>query len=184
MVEPDQDVIRRAQENDIAAFEEIYRHYAGMVYRLALRMTGRVEEAEEVTQDVFVSVHRHLGNFAGNSSLKTWIYRIAVNCSLNAIRKAKRKQSEVAWEEGFDPQDTRQDVREGIEKEAKESEINELLGQLNADQKACLLLRAQEGLSYEEIARALNVNVNTVRTRLKRARETLITKYRKTRSGS
>jgi RNA polymerase sigma-70 factor, ECF subfamily len=183
MGEPDLQVIRRAQENDITAFGEIYRHYAGMVYRLALRMTGRVEEAEEVTQDVFLSVHRHLRNFAGNASLKTWIYRIAVNCSLNAIRKAKRKQTEVAWEEGFDPQDTRHGVHEAVEKEAREHKINELMDELNADQKACLLLRAQEGLSYEEIARALNVNVNTVRTRLKRARETLIARYRNKRSG-
>jgi RNA polymerase sigma-70 factor (ECF subfamily) len=183
MTEPDPSVIRRAQESDIAAFEKIYRNYAGMVYRLALRMTGRVEDAEEVTQDVFLSVHRHLRNFAGNSSLKTWVYRIAVNSSLNALKKAGRKRPEVALEEGFDHQDARHDVQEAIEKEAKEHQINELLEHLNADQKACLLLRAQEGLSYEEIARTLNVNVNTVRTRLKRAREILVTRYRRTRGG-
>lgn len=184
MTELDSDVIRRAQARDIAAFEEIYRYYAGMVYRLALRMTGRVEEAEEVTQDVFVSVHRHLGNFTGNASLKTWIYRIAVNCSLNAIKRAKRKQPEVGWDEGFDPEDTRHGVREAVEKEAKEEEIAGLLENVNDDQRACLLLRAQEGLSYEEISRALNINVNTVRTRLKRARETLVKIRREKRGGS
>jgi len=167
------DVIRRAQENDIAAFEEIYRHYAGMVYRVALRMTRRVEDAEEVTQEVFVAVHRHLKTFAGNAQLKTWIYRIAVNCSLNALKKRKR-DPEVSWDEGFDPEDPRQGVREAVEKEDREAKINSLLGNLNTDQKMCLVLRAQEGLSYDEIARALNININTVRSRLKRARETLM----------
>jgi RNA polymerase sigma-70 factor (ECF subfamily) len=90
----------------------------------------------------------------------------------------------VAWEDGFDPQDARHAVHETVERQAKEHEIEKLLGCLNADQKACLLLRAQEGLSYEEISRALNVNMNTVRTRLKRARETLVVQYRKIRSGT
>jgi RNA polymerase sigma-70 factor (ECF subfamily) len=167
------DVIRRAQENDGTAFEEIYRCYAGMVYRVALRMTRRVEEAEEVTQEVFVAVHRHLKTFAGNAELKTWIYRIAVNCSLNALKKNKRNP-EVSWDEGFDPQDPRQGVAEAVEKEAREAKVASLLGALNTDQKMCLVLRAQEGLSYDEIARALNININTVRSRLKRARETLM----------
>lgn len=173
MSEPGVDVIRRAQENDIAAFEEIYRHYAGMVYRVALRMTRCVEDAEEVTQEVFVAVHRHLKTFAGNAALKTWIYRIAVNCSLNALKKAKRNP-EVAWEEGFDPEDPRQDVPEAVAQEDREAKVASLLEGLNADQKMCLVLRAQEGLSYEEIARALHVNINTVRSRLKRAREALM----------
>ena len=167
------DVIRRAQENDIPAFEEIYRHYAGMVYRVALRMVCRVEDAEEVTQEVFVAVHRHLKTFAGNAQLKTWIYRIAVNCSLNALKKRKRNP-EVSWDEGFDPEDPRQGVREAVEKEEGEAKISSLLEGLNADQKMCLVLRAQEGLSYDEIARALNININTVRSRLKRAREALM----------
>ena len=174
------DVIRRAQDNDIAAFEEIYRHYAGMVYRVALRMTGCVEDAEEVTQEVFVAVHRHLPTFAGNAQLKTWIYRIAVNCSLNAIKKKKRKP-EVAWEEGFDPEDPRQGVREAVEKESQAAKIASLLEDLNADQKMCLVLRAQEGLSYDEIARALKININTVRSRLKRARETLLAQEKEKR---
>jgi RNA polymerase sigma-70 factor (ECF subfamily) len=144
-----------------------------MVYRVALRMTRRVEEAEEVTQEVFVAVHRHLNTFEGNAELKTWIYRIAVNCSLNALKKNKRSP-EVPWDEGFDPQDPRQGVAEAVEKEAQEAKVTLLLGALNADQKMCLVLRAQEGLSYDEIARALNININTVRSRLKRARETLM----------
>ncbi len=173
MPEPGPDMIRRAQDNDMAAFEEIYRCYAGMVYRVALRMTRRVEDAEEVTQEVFVAVHRHLKTFAGNAQLKTWIYRITVNCSLNVLRKNKRSP-EVAWDEGFDPEDPRQSVGEAVEKEAQKFKVASLLENLNTDQKMCLVLRAQEGLSYEQIAQALQININTVRSRLKRAREILM----------
>jgi RNA polymerase sigma-70 factor (ECF subfamily) len=182
MAELDVDVIRRAQDHDIAAFEEIYRAYAGMVYRVALRMTRRVEEAEEVTQEVFVAVHRHLKTFAGNAELKTWIYRIAVNCSLNALKKDKRNP-EVSWDEGFDPEDPRQGVREAVEKEDQAVKVASLLEDLSADQKMCLVLRAQEGLSYDEIARALNININTVRSRLKRAREALLALGKEKRGG-
>ncbi|MBF0619175.1 MAG: RNA polymerase sigma factor [Candidatus Omnitrophica bacterium] len=162
-------------------FAEIYHQYSGMVYRVALRMTGRVEEAEEVTQDVFLSVHRHLGAFSGKSTIKTWVYRIAVNCSLNAIKKAGRKRPEVRMEEGFDAPDSRQDVHEAVEKEAAEEKIQALLNEVSEDERACLLLRAQEGLSYEDIARSLGVNINTVKTRIRRARETMIAAYQNKR---
>ena len=182
MPELEDDLIRRAQKNDIAAFEEIYRHYAGMVYRVALRMTRRVEEAEEVTQEVFVAVHRHLKSFAGHAQLKTWIYRIAVNSSLNALKKGKRRL-EVAWEDGFDPEDKCNNTSHVLDQDAMRAKIEGLLDMLNTDQKVCLVLRAQEGLSYEQIAKALNININTVRSRLKRARETLMALGQEQRGG-
>ncbi len=178
----DLDLAGRARDGDRDAFEEIYRQYAGMVYRVALRMIGKVEDAEEVTQHVFLSVHRHLRTFAGKSSLKTWIYRITINSSLNVL-KARKKHMEVAWEEGFDPEDKRHGLREAVEKEASQHKINVLLAHLNPDQRACILLRAQEGLSYEEISRSLGINVNTVRSRLKRARETLLVARKENRGA-
>ena len=182
MTDVGQDVIRRAQEQDNSAFEEIYRHYSGMVYRLALRMTANAQEAEEVTQDVFVSVHRHLGAFAGQASLKTWIYRITVNCSLNAIKRKGRKRQELAWEEGFDPADPRNDTLEAAEQEEAHEKMEKLLDQINPEQKACLLLRAQGDMSYEEIAKALKINLNTVRSRLKRGRQALLEIYQQRRN--
>jgi RNA polymerase sigma-70 factor (ECF subfamily) len=155
------------------AFEDIYRCHSGMVYRLALRMVSRVEDAEEITQQVFLAVHRSFKSFEGKSSLKTWIYRIAVNCSLNLLRKRK-VGFEVPWGEDFDPADTRSDLEEKINAEEGRSKIEALLDVLNEDQRVCILLRAQEGLSYEEIASVLRININTVRSRLNRARMILI----------
>ncbi len=174
------DVIGRASAGDIAAFEEIYRYHAGMVYRVALRMMARVEDAEEVTQQVFISVHKHLKSFNGKSSLKTWLYRITVNCSLNTL-KARKRHVEVAWVEGFDPEDTHDNVRETLTRGEIHQQITDLLEEITPDQRACILLRTQEGLSYEEIALTLGINVNTVRSRLKRAREALLTA--RTRKG-
>jgi RNA polymerase sigma-70 factor, ECF subfamily len=171
----DDEMIGRAREGDMAAFEAIYRYYAGMVYRVALKMVMRSQDAEEVVQLVFLAVHRGLAGFGGDAALRTWIYRITINCSLNVLKKRKTFR-EVAWEEGFDPEDPRQDARAAVENEALQSKATALLAELNPDQKACLLLRAQEGLSYDEIARTLNININTVRTRIKRAREVLLRK--------
>ncbi len=155
------------------SFEDIYRGHSGMVYRLALRMLSRVEDAEEVTQQVFLAVHRSLKTFEGKASLKTWIYRIAVNCSLNLLKKRKNR-FEVPWMEGFDPADTKSVTEQKIAAEEGQSKVADLLECLNEDQKVCILLRAQEGLTYEEIADVLHINVNTVRSRLSRARMTLI----------
>ena len=174
MLEAEQDILEQARAGDTGAFEKIYRAYSGMVYGLALRMTGREEDAEEVTQDVFVAAHRNLGGFIGTASLKTWFYRITVNTALNAIKRNKRRRSEFRMEEGVEFEDVRNDVSESVERESQEAEAAEMLARLNPDQKACLLLRAKEGLSYEEIAGVLKVNINTVRTRLKRAREALL----------
>lgn len=172
----DQDLVMRAREGDMVAFEAIYRAHSPMVYRVALRMITRAEDAEEVTQQVFLSVHRHLRDFEGASSLKTWIYRITVNCSLNALKRGKRPQ-EVAWAEDLDPQDPGDGAREVVDKALRDRKIAGLLDQLDPDQKMCLILRAQEGLSYAEIAASLNVPLNTVRTRIKRGREHLLELY-------
>jgi RNA polymerase sigma-70 factor (ECF subfamily) len=171
----EREIIDKACAGDMDAFEAIYREHSGMVYGVALRMTGNTEDAEEVAQDVFVAAHRSLRNFKGESSLKTWLYRIAVNMSLNVIRRRRGVRAyELPMQDGIDFEDPRRDVALKIEAEANERKIGEMLGLLNPDQRACLVLRACEGLSYEDIARTLGVNINTVRTRLKRARETLI----------
>ncbi|MBF0569236.1 MAG: RNA polymerase sigma factor [Candidatus Omnitrophica bacterium] len=168
------DAITRAVQGDIAAFEEIYRAHSRMVYAVALRMLGQAEDAEEVVQDVFIAVHRALQGFDGRSSLKTWIYRITVNMSLNALRRLKGRRREMALPEGMEFEDSRQMVQESVEREHLEDKARTLLQGLPADQRACLVLRVQEGLSYEEISRTLGININTVRSRLKRAREAAV----------
>jgi RNA polymerase sigma-70 factor, ECF subfamily len=173
------DIIEKAQAGDMDAFEQIYRAASGFVYSVALRVTNRRQEAQEVTQDVFIKIYHSLENFEFRSSFKTWAYRITVNTALNACKKISREErGRQDLDSVIDTQIASVDTKKEIlDKEAAgqaRAELDVLLRSLNPDQRACIVLREIEGLSYEEIAASLKVNINTVRTRLKRARETLM----------
>jgi RNA polymerase sigma-70 factor, ECF subfamily len=174
-----QDIIERAQAGDMEAFEDIYKAASGYVYTIAMKITRLPEDAQEVTQDVFLQVHRHLKGFKNQSSFKTWLYRVATNTALNRYQRMKReRQREINMDETiFENMATHEKPAED------ESQMNDraaqMLSCLNTDQKTCLMMRTLEGLSYQEIAETLNININTVRSRLKRARQTLICRFGK-----
>jgi RNA polymerase sigma factor (sigma-70 family) len=94
-VTPDLELARRCREGDAAAFETLYRTHAGRLFGLLTRMTGSAQDAEDLLQDVFVQAHRKLASFRGESSLGTWLYRMAVNQCLDSLRG---KQSRMARE--------------------------------------------------------------------------------------
>ncbi|MDR4504501.1 MAG: RNA polymerase sigma factor [Candidatus Scalindua sp.] len=168
--------ITMASEGDIDSFETIYNEYSGLVHNVAFRIVRNSDEAQEVTQEVFLAVYRKLKTFKFQSSFKTWIYRIAVNFALNYAKKELRNQGSTVEFNNNTPLNKAIDsIDETIEKEQHEKKISTLLEALNPDQRACIVLRSLEGLSYQEIADSLNINVNTVRSRLKRAREKLVT---------
>ena len=132
-----------------------------------------------MTQDVFIKIYRNLDSFEFRSSFKTWAYRITVNTALNACKKiSKQEHGRQDLDSVIDTQIASVDTKKAIlDREAAsqaKAELSVLLRALNPDQRACIVLREIEGLSYEEIAGALKVNINTVRTRLKRAREALV----------
>lgn len=166
-------IIDKAANGDRAAFEEIYHACAGYVFNTALRMTQSRESAQDVSQDVFVTLHAHLKDFRYQARLTTWIYRITVNKAINymkAERKMKRADVDVA--------DVQVPCENSVYTKAENDErsriVDKLLGMLTPDQRACLVLRNIEGLSYADIAQALRTNINVVRSRLKRAREKLL----------
>jgi RNA polymerase sigma-70 factor (ECF subfamily) len=168
-------IIIEATEGNTEAFEGIYKAYSGFVYNVAYRVVNNIDEAQEVTQEVFLTVYRKLKSFKFKSSLKTWVYRIAVNTAIDYSRKRSRDQDHIVqYEENNNLNKTTDPVSEKIEKEQQEKTISTLLEALNPDQRVCIVLRSIEGLSYQEIAETLNININTVRTRIKRAREKLI----------
>ena len=170
------DTIVKASEGDIDAFEIIYKDISGFIYNVAFRITGNKQDAEEVTQEVFLIIYHKLKNFRFQSSLKTWAYRITVNCAINHSKKMFRETDRIK-EYGETLSRLGEDINNsgpGDNSNYKEELINSLLGVLNPEQKTCIILRDIEGLSYKEIAESLQVNINTVRTRLKRARERLL----------
>jgi len=175
MREIPRDILVQASEGSMSAFEEIYRATSDYVYTVATKITGNSADAEEVTQDVFVKVHRKLGQFRFRSSFTTWLYRIAVNSAISASRKsAKRRARETEYDDAV-AVESGSAARGGAgEKEDSELRLQTMLAALNPDQRACIVLRGMEGMSYRAIADMLGININTVRSRLKRAREILV----------
>ncbi len=168
----ERDLIARAQGRDKAAFEQLYRRYSPMVYSVALRITQNTHDAEEVTQDVFVRVNRFLGSFQFRSTFKTWLYRIAVNAALNRAQASGKERSRVIVDTEVIEETAAADAQPG------DSEgVRRLLEALSPPLRAALVMREIEGLSYREIAVAQGIPLNTVRSRLKRARAGLIERF-------
>jgi len=169
------DIVSRAARGDIGAFEDIYRKASGFVYNVAFRVTSNDADADEVTQDVFIKIHRNLARFRFLSSFKTWIYRVTVNAAINY---RKREEKHINRRANYDLAIQTARVEESARSEAgkadEKEKVSAILSILNPDQRACLVLREIEGLDYREIASALKININTVRSRLKRARQKLM----------
>ncbi|MBU3912092.1 MAG: RNA polymerase sigma factor [Candidatus Omnitrophica bacterium] len=169
------DLLTQASKGDMQAFEEIYRLASGFVYSVALRITANADEAKEVTQDVFIKVYKKLWRFRFQSSFKTWVYRVTTNTALNTLKKISKEIGRRAdYDVALKVKDDRAATTQAVERDDNKRLLSSLLGMLNPDQRACIILREIEGLDYREISKALGVNINTVRSRLKRAREALI----------
>lgn len=173
MQEITEDILRKASLGDRDCFKVIYNSAGGFVYNVAWRVVGSKEDAEEVVQEVFLTVHRKLREFRFQSSFKTWVYRIAINHAINHAKKRDRNPT-VEYDEATNAVSVHPRAGEQMEQEAKEKLVHKLLNSLNPEQRACIVLRNLEGLSYDEIASSLGININTVRSRLKRAREALM----------
>jgi RNA polymerase sigma-70 factor (ECF subfamily) len=174
------DILERASSGDMAAFESIYKVSSAFVYNVALRIVRNSADAEEVTQDVFMNVYHNLNNFQRRSSFKTWVYRITVNTAINRYRKSQREVKGRVNEEGLIESlpDCHSTVDSIVQNE-NQSRINALLDLLRPEQRMCFVLREIDSLSYEEISEVLMIPLNTVRSRLKRAREALLEEARK-----
>ncbi len=169
------DVINLARQGDRSCFEQMIRFYGDFVFNVSFRILGNKEDAKDVSQEVFLILHRYLRGFQGRSTLKTWLYRVAVNQSLNYIKKQKKQLMKC---EEYDEQKHAQakDIKIDFLKQEDciENRVNFLLSKLSDEQRVCMVLRSVDGLSYQQIAEVLGVNVNVVRSRLKRGREKLL----------
>jgi len=164
-----------------AAYETLLERFQSPVYNLVQRLIDDPSEAGDVVQDVFLKVFRNVGSFRGQSSLKTWIYRIAVNEAHNRRRWfCRHRRAEVGLEmegDGRDYLDQLSDASRSpydlaLNEEFK-SAIETALGELNPVFRSAVVLRDLEDLSYEEIADVLDVSLGTVKSRILRGRESL-----------
>ena len=158
-------VVTACQQGDRAAQRQLYDACQQNVFRLAVRMVG-LQDAADVTQQVFLQAFRSIGKFNGRSLFETWLYRLAVNESLQHLRRNRRgKHQTLDWE----PMD---ESHQGDDAERKEV-LDQALARIDPELRSIFLLREVEGLSYHDIAEALQIPEGTVGSRLNRARREL-----------
>lgn len=178
--EVDLELVRRVQSGEKSAFNLLVIKYQGRIAKLISRYVYDAGEVEDVTQEAFIKAYRGLANFRGDSAFYTWMYRIAINTAKNYLVAASRKTPDI----GVDAQDAEQFegaslLRENATPEslALTEEIKmrvfETIEKLPAELKTAITLRELEGLSYEEIAEAMECPIGTVRSRIFRAREAI-----------
>ena len=164
---------------DDAACERLVADHQRMVYQLGRNLLGDPQEALDLCQEVFLRVFQMLHQFRGQSTLRTWIYRIALNQASNRLRwwRRRHKSQQVSLEDA--PQGDLPEQRHSsmpdrvLQQREVAGRVWRALDGLPFDQRAVIVLREIDGLSYEEIAASLGVAVGTVKSRLARAREEL-----------
>src|SRR5438552_8716250 len=165
----DRELVEQFARGDSHAFDAIVQRYEQRVYAIALRMTGNIEDARDAMQDVFISALRALRSFRGDAQLSTWIHRVAVNASLDVLRKRKRHVAQPLEEAGERPSE---DIgpEDAAARAARAVEVQRALQAVSEEHRAVLVLHDLQDLDYAETAAALDIPVGTVKSRLHRAR--------------
>ena len=165
-------------------FDELVLEHKDKVFNLCYRFMGDHGEADDCAQETFVKVYRSLKDFRRESSIATWIYRIAVNTCKNRLSSAQYRRSKymVRLDEPKDTKDGKQPVEIGggslspsaeLDRKEKGETIQKAINSLPDDQKSVIVLRDIEGLSYEEVSEVMGYNLGTVKSKLARARQGL-----------
>ena len=176
----DQQLVQRVQKGDKSAFDLLVLKYQHRVLKLVGRFVSDAAEAQDVAQEAFLKAYRALPSFRGDSAFYTWLYRIAINTAKNTLVSNRRRPVDF----DLDLQDPEQYDRQAKLKEVDTPEgvllteeirevVEKAMEQLPEDLRTAIVLREIEGLSYEEIAEAMDCPVGTVRSRIFRAREAI-----------
>ena len=169
----DAELARMAARGDAAAFEELHRRYRRLVYNVALRMTGNAADAEDLTQDSFISVLRSVRGFRGEAAFATWLYRLAVNQVRMHFRRRKSRPEEVTGDGEINESASAFARRGSAPRAVERIAIERAVGQLPPGYRAAFVLHDVEGYEHEEIARMLGCDAGTSRSQLHRARAKL-----------
>jgi RNA polymerase sigma-70 factor (ECF subfamily) len=176
--------IEKLRSGDAEAFDTLVVRYSADIYALLVRLTEDTEEAGDLTQETFLSALRAIEKFRGESDLKTWLYRIAINESRNRFRwwKRRRREKTISLDAPIGENETPfsetipsgfANPEETILQREREGKLTKALRNLPEMFRESIVLCDIEGLSYEEIASALQINIGTVKSRIARGREQL-----------
>jgi RNA polymerase sigma-70 factor (ECF subfamily) len=176
--DPDGDLVERWQAGDQSAFEALIRRHERRVFGLLMRMLGNRQDAEDVAQEAFLSLHRHGHRFRHQARFSTFVFRVAANAALNRRRTLGRKnarirQLKLRQEAGTDLPTTPRDPEAQTAGAEIQLQVQEALSRLPEDLRMATVLYDIEGLSYREIATVLKIPEGTVKSRIHRARSAL-----------
>ena len=164
----DQRLARRISKGDDRAFSELMDKYGSTIQHIAFRYTNTIQDRDDLTQEVFIAVYRSINNFKGRSSLKTWLYRIALNVCLRYAEKSAASTT-------LSVDDSVIDIPGGIlpeielNKSITSDAVKSAISSLNPIHKAVVILHEMEGLTFAECSEVLDIPVGTVKSRLSNA---------------
>lgn len=187
--ESDQVLVERVQAGDKKAFDLLISKYHQRVIRLISRLVRNPAEVEDIAQEAFIKAYRSIGQFRGDSAFYTWLYRIAVNSAKNALMASNRRPIPMSDLMKSDENEEGEawPVESAIDFQTPEAllasrqvaqTVDAAIQSLAEDLRTAIMLREIEGLTYEEIAEAMNCPIGTVRSRIFRARETIAKQLR------
>ena len=176
----DADLVRLCQNGDVAAFERLFHEHQDRVYRIAFRMMNSQEDAQDLTQEIFLKAYQKISKFKFRSAFSTWLYRLAVNICIDELRKRKPvdtipitedavsqdKLAAYSTVDAYTPED------HAISKD-RERQVWDAINSLKEKERAIIILRDIEGLSYKEIAEVFKCSLGRVKSRLHEARQKL-----------
>lgn len=178
---PEGDLVKRAREGDLTAYDELVKRYQERIYATIYHMTANHEDANDLAQDSFIKAFSALKSFKGGSSFYTWLYRIAVNKTINFLKQRKNKYhlslNDLDFNAENDPDLVALISHKTPQREATLSELqkklNEALLKLSESHRMVVVLHDVQGQSHEDIAEIMGCNIGTVRSRLFYARQQL-----------
>lgn len=169
-------LVERASGGDPAAFNQLMELHERRMYAVALRMCANREDAQDCLQEAMLRIYRAIGSFKGQSTFSTWVYRVTMNTCLDELRRKKNRHNtslDNLLDMGWAPTDGNNvPERQAIRAETRQ-QLHAAIKELPEDMRAAVVLRDIQGFSYDEIARMLDVNVGTIKSRISRGREKL-----------
>jgi len=164
-------LVRASAAGDHRAFEALYQQHHRRVYRLCIRMLRNHEEAEDLTQDVFLQVYRKINSFQGTSAFTTWLHRLTVNMVLMYMRRKHRWQAEESFDpEGLRAASEKQTSRRCDSPPIEPVDLENAINRLPDGYRVVFLLHDMEGYEHAEISQLLGISIGTVKSQLHKAR--------------
>ena len=177
----EKELVARAQQKDVQAYTELMAHYQSRIYALVYNMTSNKEDTEDLVQEVFIKAYAALEKFQGKSSFYTWVYRIAVNRSINFLKKRKKRMAlslnevdhGVERDELYIEMSSKKSPFRDAHLSEMQIKINESLQTLSEKHRAVVVMHDIQGMPHDQIAKIIGVSSGTVRSRLFYARQRL-----------